>query len=127
MEQRTYPRFDVNAVCHLCGWGPAPSQGVTENISRSGLLLRLESRHAPIALPRIGDVLTVDVELPANHNYGQKYLRCRGAVVRISSARRSPARIALSVSQMEFCNSLRRVAGKPAAARVIERMFVEQS
>lgn len=125
MEQRTYPRFDVNAVCYLCGPGPTPSQGVTENISRNGLLLRLESRHGPIALPRIGDIVTVDVELPANHNFGQKYLRCRGAVVRIASARRSPARIALSVSQMEFSNSLRKAAVKAAGARVIERIFVE--
>ena len=126
MEQRSYPRFDVNAVCYLCGLGHALSQGVTENISRGGLLLRLESRHAPIALPRIGDVVTVDVELPANHNFGQKYLRCRGSVVRIASARQSPARIALSVSQMEFANSLRKSAAKAASARVIERIFVEQ-
>ena len=125
MEQRSYPRFDVNAVCYLCGPGPAPAQGVIENISRNGLLLRLESRHAPIALPRIGETVTVDVELPANHNFGQKYLRCRGAVVRVASARRSPARIALSVAQMEFCNSLRRAAGKAAGARSIERIFVE--
>src|ERR1044071_6766554 len=112
MEQRSYPRFDVNAVCHLSGLGPVPSQGATENISRNGLLLRLESRHAPIALPRIGPIVTVDVELHANHNFGQKYLRCRGAVVRIASALRSPARIALSVSQMEFSNSPRKTAVK---------------
>jgi hypothetical protein len=99
---------------------------MTENISRNGLLLRLESLHTPIALPRIGDIVTVDVELPANRHFGQKYLRCRGAVVRVASARRSPARIALSVTQMEFCNSLRRAAGKAAGARVIERIFVEQ-
>jgi hypothetical protein len=126
MEQRSYPRFEVSAVCHLCGLGCDSSQGVTENLSRGGLLLRLESRHMPIALPRIGDVVTVDVELPTNRHFGQKYLRCRGTVVRVASARRSPARIALSVSQMEFSNSLRKAAGKAAGAGAAERIFMEQ-
>ena len=125
MEQRSYPRFEVSAVCHLNGLGHGPSQGVTENISRGGVLLRLESRHMPIALPRIGDVVTVDVKLPANRHFGQKYLRCRGAVVRIASARRSPARIALSVSQMEFSNSLRK-SGQGLGGAVMGRIFVEQ-
>jgi hypothetical protein len=40
---------------------------VTENISRSGLLVAWRGESSPMPLPSIGQILTVEVELPANH------------------------------------------------------------
>jgi hypothetical protein len=103
MDQRDYPRFEVNARCHLSGI--APFEGVTQNISRNGVLIRLGTKDAPPSLPNVGDSLTVDIELPANQDFGQKYLHCFGTVVRTFNARRSLPCFALSISQMEFRGS----------------------
>lgn len=102
MEQRAYPRLDVKARCHLMGSRSKACEGVTENISRSGLLMRLRTNNSTLLLPKIGELMTVDIELPRNKKYGQKCLRCRGAVVRVINARKSSPRIALSIGQMRF-------------------------
>ena len=49
----------------------------------------------------IGQILTIEVELPANHGFGQKCIHCQGTVTRISSDPDSP-RVALRVNYMDF-------------------------
>ena len=71
----------------------------TENISRSGLLLAWRGQGA--VMPSIGQVLTVEVELPANHGFGQKCIHCQGAVTRISPGADCP-RVALLINYMDF-------------------------
>ena len=75
--------------------------GIIQNISRSGLFLHLVGSSCRL-LPVVGEVLTVDISLPPNRAYGPKYLRCSGAVVRVSNSRTSAPALAISVDQMQF-------------------------
>jgi hypothetical protein len=53
--------------------------------------------------PRIGEVVTVDIELPENPVFGRKCIHCQATVVRISGADDSRGfRLAFSVNQMKF-------------------------
>ena len=73
----------------------------TENISRSGILVAWRGAEASALAPSIGQILTVEIELPGNHGFGQKCIHCQGTVTRIFSESES-ARVALSVNYMDF-------------------------
>ena len=73
----------------------------TENISRSGLLVAWRGDGAVLPLPAIGQIVTVEVELPANHGFGQKCIHCQGTVSRISDSGDYPL-VALCVNYMDF-------------------------
>jgi len=73
----------------------------TENISRSGLLVAWRGQGAALAMPSLGQIITVEVELPANHGFGQKCIHCQGAVIRVSPDPECP-RVALLVNYMDF-------------------------
>ena len=86
----------------------------------------MKLRSSMAALPAVGEILTVDIELPANLRFGQKYLRCRGSVVRVFNSRQSLPRVALSVTQMEFKDKLGASVDKAVNGRALERFFVER-
>jgi hypothetical protein len=93
---------------------------VTENISRSGLLVAWRGESSPMPLPSIGQILTVEVELPANHGFGQKCIHCQGVVSRISDYGGDCPQIALSVNYMDFRSFHDRI-------RAVEVMMPEAS
>ncbi len=74
----------------------------TENISRSGALIAWCGDGVALPLPSIGQILTLEVELPANHGFGQKCIHCQGTVTRISPAEAGAAQVALRVNYMDF-------------------------
>lgn len=103
INRRESPRIDIKLRCHVTS--PALwTRGAmfTENISRSGLLVAWRGEGAPIPLPSIGQIITVEVELPANHGFGQKCIHCQGVVARISDGGLDYPLIALSVNYMDF-------------------------
>ncbi len=75
---------------------------VTENISRSGLLIGWRGDGAPLPLPSVGQIVTVEIELPANHGFGQKCIHCQGTVVRVAQTEADYPRVALQVNYMDF-------------------------
>ncbi len=110
IERRGHPRLALNLLCHLSAPGTKAARlsAWTVNISRSGVLLKLDGPGPWGDLPRVGAAVRLDVELPTH-----RYLRCHGRVVRVQSAESEPPRLALSVRRMEFCQNLR----KPARAQ----------
>jgi hypothetical protein len=74
----------------------------TENISRSGLLVTWRTEAAVLPLPSIGQIITIEVELPANHGFGQKCIHCQGSVTRIAANDPESPRVALQVNYMDF-------------------------
>lgn len=70
------------------------------NLSRSGVLIAWRAETGE-RLPTVGDVMKIDLELPAN-SFGNKFLRCRGAVVRVSKSGYGWPEVALSITQMDF-------------------------
>ncbi len=54
-------------------------------------------------MPAIGQIITVEIELPANHGFGQKCIHCQGTVARIVNANEGESpRVALRVNYMDF-------------------------
>ncbi|MBZ5596145.1 MAG: PilZ domain-containing protein [Acidobacteriia bacterium] len=95
--------MDVQLKCHVApmkSW-PQGLRGVTQNISRNGVLMFCSDGGAAGQL-RVGEVVTVEIELPENPVFGRKCIHCQATVVRISDDKGQPFQIAFSVSQMKF-------------------------
>jgi len=88
-----------------------------ENISRIGLLVAWRSDTGPIPTPAIGQILTVEVELPANHAFEPKCIHCQGAVSRISIEDQDCPRVAVRLNYMDF-RSFPHLAGMQLALPV---------
>ena len=82
-------------------------------ISRSGLLLLWAAQQNGERLPRVGDLITMEIELPANHDFPSKCIHCQGTVVRVSVLENEPPRVALTVNYMKFRDYGRRVSKAP--------------
>src|ERR1051325_8418818 len=103
INRRESPRIEIKLRCHVTSpavWLQADMH--TENISRSGILISWRADDANGVLPALGQILTVEVELPANHGFGQKCIHCQGLVMRISQNDPEGPRIALRVNYMDF-------------------------
>jgi hypothetical protein len=103
INRRESPRIEIKLRCHVTSpalWLRCAMS--TENISRSGLLVAWRSEGAALPLPELGQIVTVEVELPANHGFGQKCIHCQGSVTRISAADPNNPGVALQVNYMDF-------------------------
>jgi len=103
MNRRESPRMDVKLKCHVAPMRTWPQglSGVTENISRNGVLMMCADGYTG-EQPRVGEVVTVEIELPENPMFGRKCIHCQATVVRVSGADGQPFRVAFSVNQMKF-------------------------
>src|ERR1043166_3521544 len=103
INRRESPRIDIKLRCHVTSpalWMHA--EMYTENISRSGVLIAWQGVDKALPLPAMGQILTVEIELPANHGFGQKCIHCQGLVMRASNSGEDFPRIALRVNYMDF-------------------------
>ena len=101
MDRRTKQRLDLQLLCHL-GAGAvcsAPVDGVTENISRDGILMRWMPTAPP---PEIGSSLTVEFSLPESEEFGKRLMRCQTTVVRIKPASDGHTAVALRINTLRF-------------------------
>lgn len=104
MDRRADPRVDVRLPCHL-EMTRSKSRlfvGVTANMSRSGILVAWNADSGPAELPSPGDLLSVDIELPANHAFGRRCMHCQTVVARVTGGADGKLLVALHVSQMQF-------------------------
>jgi hypothetical protein len=104
INRRESPRIDIQLRCYITS--PAlwmRSAMHTENISRTGILVAWRAEDAGVVpLPALGQVVTVEIELPANHGFGQKCIHCQGTVTRTSAGDGGYPRVALEVNYMDF-------------------------
>ena len=103
INRRESPRIAIKLRCHVSS--PALlARGAmyTENISRSGVLIAWRGVDAKLPVPALGQIVTVEIELPANHGFGQKCIHCQGTVMRITNSDDSLPLIALCVNYMDF-------------------------
>jgi hypothetical protein len=103
INRRESPRIEIRLRCHVSS--PAlwmQSAMYTENISRSGVLIAWRGDDGELPVPSIGQMVTVEIELPANHGFGQKCIHCQGAVMRITNSAEKFPFIALRVNYMDF-------------------------
>jgi len=102
INRRESTRIDIKLRCHVTSpavWLLSPM--FTENISRSGVMVAWRGPDGSPALPSVGQIITVDIELPANHGFGQKCIHCQGTVSRLTLHEEFP-RVALRVNYMDF-------------------------
>ena len=103
INRRESPRIEIKLRCHVTSpavW--AQSAMHTENISRSGVLVAWSGVENSLPMPGIGQILTVEIELPANHGFGQKCIHCQGSVVRVVNSGHDFPYVALRVNYMDF-------------------------
>ena len=104
MERRRSSRLDINLPCRIVspkiGWKPLV--GTTENMSRGDVLILLNDNFQCMELPRVGDPLVVEIELPENHAFGRKCMQCQTTVVRVSQSETGSPRMALRINKMRF-------------------------
>jgi hypothetical protein len=103
INRRESPRIDIKLKCHVTS--PAlwmRSAMLTENISRSGVLIAWRGDGTALPLPIPGQLLTIEIELPANHGFGQKCIHCQGTVTRVSQPDPDGPLVALRVNYMDF-------------------------
>ena len=103
INRRESPRIEIQLRCHVTS--PAlwlRSTLNTENISRSGLLIAWQGGTEPLPLPSLGQILTLELELPANHGFGQKCIHCQGTVLWAMDSGRGYPLVALRVIYMDF-------------------------
>jgi len=95
--------MDVKLKCHVAPMKTWPQglTGMTENISRNGVLM-LCADTCVGEPPRVGEVVTVEIELPENPVFGRKCIHCQATVVRVSDDNGQACRVAFSVNQMKF-------------------------
>lgn len=104
VNRRESPRIEIKLRCHVTS--PAlwmRSAMHTLNISRSGVLVAWRGEDASPPVPAIGQIVTVEIELPVNHGFGQKCIHCQGTVARVSPPdQQDDPRVALRVNYMDF-------------------------
>ena len=80
---------------------------ITENFSRTGILLRWLPA---VPLPAVGARLTVDVELPRLPGALPRVMRCAAEVVRIELSADDHQLIGLTIGKIRFVQAAERVA-----------------
>jgi len=66
INRRESPRIEIKLRCHItvpAGWFRYSMY--TENISRTGILISWDAERGNMAMPRVGQIMTLEVELPA--------------------------------------------------------------
>ena len=117
VNRRANHRVDVKLYCYVTS--PAIwTRGAMyiENISRSGLLVVWRSDTGAIPMPSIGQILTVEVELPANHGFDPKCIHCQGVVARVSIEDQDFPRVAVLLNYMDFRSFPQLSGAQPALA-----------
>ena len=96
MERRERDRVNVKLQCRV-DWPGQPlarQGGETENISRTGMLIRW--RPTRTSTPAVGDSVLIRLQLPLNPAVGRRWRIFCGCVVRVSHADNESLRIAVS-------------------------------
>jgi len=118
MDRRTKSRIDVQLTCYV-GAGKvqaAPIRALTENVSRTGMLMRWMSG---VPLPALDGKLILDLELPENSEFGPRVMRCRTEVVRIDPCEGDTHAVALRVTAMRFVKSRNPIPARDPASMVV--------
>ncbi len=74
----------------------------TENLSRGGVSIAWCGPDGPLEPPAPGQILTVEIELPAHHDFGQKCMHCEGTVTRVWQPEGGYPRVAMEINYVDF-------------------------
>lgn len=103
INRRESPRMEIKLRCHVTSpaiWNRGTM--FTEDISRNGLRFAWRAESIRMPRPVAGQLITVEVELPAHHAFDPKCIHCQGVIVRVSGVEGNQASIAVRVNYMDF-------------------------
>ena len=102
MERRERDRVNVRLQCRIGppGQPEASLCNITENISRTGMLIRWARDRT--AAPAVGDSVVVKLKLPANPMFGQRWMLFQAQVVRVSSGDDESVMVAVAGAPVRF-------------------------
>jgi hypothetical protein len=110
-DRRASKRLQIALWCNVAVAGGAPlGRMLTENVSRYGILLHWR-RETAEGLPRVGDLLTVEIELPPYAGLERKCIFCQTEVVRVEGVEPDAPLVAVKVSRMRFRSMEARAEG----------------
>jgi hypothetical protein len=102
MERRHNARFEVELKCRL---QPENGLQVTEcttiNMSRSGALIQVSSARSPVSVPRPGDAVSAELQLPGHPQSSPRYLSGKGTAIRTAKLGNGYA-VAVHFEQIKF-------------------------
>ncbi len=103
MDRRVDPRVEVRLPCHVSSLGGRARflVGVTENMSRRGILVFWNPRVAA-KLPIVGELLNLEIELPTSRAFGRKCISCQVTAVRVIQPKTGGPLVAFQINQMQF-------------------------
>ncbi len=102
-ELRRSTRYEVQLHCQASSPFRAFERlsGVTANVSRNGLLLRLEGEAGQRAMPQLGHAARIVLRLPGGPSPEPRYVECLGRVVRVEQHEDAPA-VAFEFRRFQF-------------------------
>lgn len=103
INRRESPRIEIKLRCYVASPVSRVRKAMrTENMSRNGLLIGWTSENGAVPPPGLGQIVTVEIELPAHHGFGPKCIHCQGAVTRVSNENPDATTVALRLNYMDF-------------------------
>jgi hypothetical protein len=116
MERRQRTRVDVRLQCRVSQPGkPAVHLcNETENISRTGILIRWCQNK----VPAVGEQVTIKLRMPPNPVFGQRWMVFRANVVRVSRSHEQGLMVAVAGSPVRFSSAPKAMMVQPAGRYV---------
>jgi hypothetical protein len=103
INRRESPRIEIKLRCYVASPASRVRKAMrTENMSRNGLLIGWMTENGAVPPPGLGQMVTVEIELPAHHGFGPKCIHCQGAVIRVSNENPDATTVALRLNYMDF-------------------------
>jgi c-di-GMP-binding flagellar brake protein YcgR len=117
MERRERARVNVKLQCRLDrkGRGDHHACEFTENISRTGILIRWENTVAP---PAVGDPIVVKLKMPENPVFGPRWMHFRARVVRVTPTH-DHSLVAVTGVPVSFRSVRKPLADQPVLSRYV--------
>jgi hypothetical protein len=79
--------------------------GLTTNVSRSGMLVKLPRAAFPAGMPKVGEFARVCIDLPSSGGFPPRSLECSARVVRIEPGETDQQEVAFEVLNMKMVTS----------------------
>lgn len=118
MEVRNSRRFSIQLACRIRRGGiPEVIRGTTLDISYVGALIQMESDGDTALVPAPGEIVKLEVLLPANRIFGQRCLACEAVALRVTQREGVPA-LAVRFRQVEI-RSTEEAVGRMASTAVM--------
>jgi hypothetical protein len=93
-------------------------------MTRGDIIVLLAGEPAPSELPREGDPLVVEIDLPANHAFGRKCMQCQTTVVRVSRSHIGVASVAMRIHKIRFQSCVEASASDQGSAVPFEQLLM---